>query len=318
MLVSEMAEALLREYTIQRRKSLSTLQGRLKLHLLPAIGHLAAAEVSAEEVECYIAERQEQGAPNSTINRELAALKRMYKLALRSRHIEMKETPYIPHLKESNVRKGFLSDKLYDVLARETGKIGLWLRTMFEVGASYGMRKAELTELKVQQVNLEEGTITLNAGETKNDDARLLPMSPSILELIKQCIAGKGPEDYIFTRERTRSGRKPRKGGHIVDMRDAWEDATKAAGCPGLLFHDLRRTGVRTMRRVGVDQKTRMLISGHKTASIEARYNIIDRGDLDDAVAKVEAFREGQRQRNLFESGELFGTPETPSAKKPN
>jgi integrase len=320
MLVREMADALITEYTIQRRKSLKDLKIRLKLHLLPALGALTAAEVSAEEVECYITERQEEGAANATINRELAALKRMYKLAARSRKIALAETPYIPHLKESNVRKGFVPDKLYDVLVRETGKIGLWLRAMFEISASYGMRKAELTGLKVRQVNFDERkpAIMLNAGETKNDAARLLPLSPHILELIKLCIAGKGPDDYIFTRDRTRAGRKARKGGHIADMRDAWEEATKAAGCPGLLFHDLRRTGVRTMRRLGVDQATGMEISGHKTPSVYQRYNIIDRADLDDAVAKIEKHRNEQRQINLFESGELFPTPEPPPAKKPN
>jgi hypothetical protein len=40
---------------------------------------------------------------------------------------------------------------------------------------------------------------------------------------------------------------------------DAWDAATKAAGCPGRISHDLRRTAVRHLVRRGVSEKIAMV-----------------------------------------------------------
>jgi hypothetical protein len=47
----------------------------------------------------------------------------------------------------------------------------------------------------------------------------------------------------------------------------------------GLLPHDMRRSGVRNLRRSGNDEKDCMEISGHVTGSVFDRYDIIDEDD---------------------------------------
>ena len=111
---------------------------------------------------------------------------------------------------------------------------------IFEVGFTFGWRDSEITNLQVRQINLADGAIRLDPGETKNDDGRLVKMPARLQTLLAALIAGKKPKDPVFTRG---------NGKPVRDFRDAWEQITTQAGVPEPLFHDLRRTAVRNMVR---------------------------------------------------------------------
>ena len=189
--VSELADDLIREYRINRRKSIADLETRWKLHLQPFFGVLRAIEVTSHLVARYIDSRQREEAENATINRELAALKRMFSLARQSTPPKVNAVPYIAMLREDNMRTGFLESKQHDSLAAETGKVGLWLRAMFETGYTYGWRHEELLALRVRQVNLVAGTIRLEPGTTKNAEGREVSMTLPVRTLLTQCVHGK-------------------------------------------------------------------------------------------------------------------------------
>jgi integrase len=59
----------------------------------------------------------------------------------------------------------------------------------------------------------------------------------------------------------------------------------------GRLFHDLRRSAVKNLTAAGVSQAVAMRISGHKTASMFQRYNIVCTDDLKIALEKTQKFR---------------------------
>jgi integrase len=344
ILISDLYTLLEQDYQANLRKGTRNLDSYRK-HLLPAFGNCPVREFDPDLVQRYILDRQKAGAANGTINRELAALKRMANLALERLKTDdekliagLSRWAKIRKLKERNVRSGFLKDERYEAFARATAAVGLWFRAMFEVAYTYGWRRSELVNMKVGQVDLCERTLALRAGETKNDKSRNVPMTDTVFELLQQCVAGKSPDEYVFTRPRRKSkgtlfrvksspfwwmqyydrgnrihestkaadkvqardilrtklealrpdpNEPEAKGFQVLDFRNDWKKVCRAVGVPGLLFHDLRRSGVRNMRRRGIPEKVAMQISGHRTRSVFDRYDITDGADLMAAVTKM-------------------------------
>jgi hypothetical protein len=77
--VTELAEDFLREYRINGRKSLYATELRWRLHIKPFFGHLRVVHITSTLLSRYVGKRQSEKAQNATINRELAALKRMFR-----------------------------------------------------------------------------------------------------------------------------------------------------------------------------------------------------------------------------------------------
>ena len=96
-------------------------------------------------------------------------------------------------------------------------------------------------------------------------------MSDAVYTLLKECIQGKGPEDRVFTRK---------NGKPVKDFRRAWWKLIAAAGLPGLLGHDFRRSAARSYRKAGVAESVIMKIGGWKTRTMFERYNITDSKDV--------------------------------------
>ena len=118
----------------------------------------------------------------------------------------------------------------------------------------------------------------LEVGSTKNEEGRITPMTDEVFKLLTACVVGKQPDDFVFTRE---------DGRRVQSFRKRWKKVCLQAGVPDLIFHDLRRSGVRNLRRLGVQESVVMKISGHKTRSVFERYNIIDEADLTEAARKL-------------------------------
>jgi len=301
--IEQLADDLFRDYRINEHRSLGDVEARWRLHLKPFLGSTPATEVDSQLLARYIDKRREEHATNASINRELACLKRMFRLAYLATPPRVPSVPDFPHLRENNVRRGFVTPEQFARLVARCPD--LWLRTMLETAYNYGWRVSELLNLRVGQVDLVARTIRLDPGTTKNREGREVTIeSGALLQLLRHCVEGKRPEDHVFTR-----GIKP-----IRDFRKSWTNLCAAAGVPALLFHDLRRTAARNLRAAGIAEEVIMRIAGWKTSSVFKRYAIVDQRDIRAALQQLERAR---RKRSEPSDGLGPGPVHTPPPQLP-
>jgi hypothetical protein len=109
--LEELADDFLREHRINGRKSDDDAEARWDIHLKSFFGDLGEGEVSRSLLTKYVEFRQKEGAPNRTINRELASLEAIFNLG--HEHGKVREVPMFPHLTEEAVSEGYLEDGRY-------------------------------------------------------------------------------------------------------------------------------------------------------------------------------------------------------------
>jgi integrase len=278
----ELRDALIADYRANNRKWLRT--GKDKKQYICGIkpledffGGFRAMEITTDRMRDFIAKRQEEGVTNGTINSSLALLRRMFRLAVQDRKI--REVPYFPMLKPAPPRKGFLEHAEFTKLRAELPE---YLRSIITMGYFTGMRLGEILGLRWTNINLADGQVRLDT--TKNDDTRNVPITGELLEMLKIEREKNTKAEFVFNL----------KGERIKSFRKAWKSACDRAKLPELLFHDLRRTGVRNLVRAGVPERVAMAISGHRTRSTFERHNITSERDLREAAKKLETYINGQ------------------------
>jgi integrase len=84
----------------------------------------------------------------------------------------------------------------------------------------------------------------------------------------------------------------PATGKPWQDVQGAAERAREKAGLQGIWVHDLRRSFVTLSRRSGLPESVVARFSGHRTAAVFKRYNIVEEQDLKAAVQVLNRTRQ--------------------------
>lgn len=300
----DLATAIETDYVNNDRKSLDRLQLSLG-HLRRYFGRDRALDISANRITKYIKARKEEGAANATINKELAAIRRAFSLAVKQGLVTSR--PHVATLSTKNVRKGFFEAYQFAPVLAELPD---HLKALAEVGYLTGWRKGELLSRRWRHIDFEDGWLRLDPGETKNGEGRNFPLIPPLRSVLLRQHARK-----LEVEERT--GRPVTAlffyddGRPIKDFRGAWKSACVAAGFwkpktdddgrpvrdrkgrperePTFLFHDLRRTAARNLVRSGIPAIQAKEFTGHLTLSVFERYCIKDEVTMQEAGAKYAA-----------------------------
>jgi len=264
------------------------------------VGGMRALAITTARIKEYSQEREAEGAANATINLELAALGKMFSLAVQTERLLRR--PHIEKLKVSNARKGFFEESDFRGLVAELPD---YLRPVVEFAYLTGWRiPSEVLTLTWAQVDWEAKVVRLEPGTTKNGRGREFPFGtyPALEALLVAQRDGAKTLGRIVPHVFHRNG-EPLLAGSKGPFRKAWhaaldraahegEGALRQVVRPQLLGripHDLRRTAVRNFESAGLSRSVAMSLTGHETEAVYRRYAIADKVAQREGVAKLAA-----------------------------
>jgi site-specific recombinase XerD len=288
------------DYEINRRDTLYELRHTRLPKLTEFFGSLKAADIRTHDVEQYKRWRLgagasesgtprpspaqllgspgalDRGAAHATVNRELSALRRMFRLAIDQELIGTK--PRIVLLNEDNVRTGFFE---WSDFVTFLAHLPPHFRRLFELAYITGWRvRSELLSRRWCHVDFTGlGCLRLEPGEAKDGrEGREFPFTDWMRKVLED------QRQFVRTVERQTGQIIPwvfcrPNGRRLRNFTDAWREARRQTGIDRIP-HDLRRTAVRNLEAAGVPRAAAMKMIGHKTESVYRRYSIVDHAML--------------------------------------
>jgi integrase len=232
------------------------------------------------QIKQYQVDRLGEGAAASTINKERAALSKMFQVLIELRYLDVNPVKLVKPLSEKSAkRQVYISDLDF---SRILDRLPEWYRPIAQTAHYTGMRRGEVLGLTWRRVNLKTRMIYLGPDEVKEKDWKRVPIHKELVPILEslrsQQIVGLG---RLFVHSGV-------PVTHKDQVRWVWErSVAKVQGLDSTLrFHDLRHTWKTNARRSGMDPEIRESIMGHalRCKSISEGYGRISDEELVKAV----------------------------------
>jgi len=175
--------------------------------------------------------------------------------------------------------------------------IGLRNRTILEVLYSTGMRNSELRKLKIEDINMDDGWITIRQGKGKKD--RVVPIGKAAVHFLQLYLDKSRPklcrnqsQEFCFV---TQYGTAPLS---YESLNKIVQTTAKTAGIARVITpHALRHTCATLMLRGHADIRHIQELLGHSSLSSTQIYTRVEIGDLKKVHSKCHP-----RERDPIES----------------
>jgi len=231
-------------------------------------------DITAEAVDLYQDKRRAEGVSDATINREVAVLRHMLRLAVRKWRW-LRQDPFFEMLPEPDPRENELTEA-------DQKKLLAHLKPAFcdlvQAALLTGMREGELLRLEWRQVNLAERV--LDFPPTKRGKKRPMPINENLYYILARRKADPKRSERVFTKPDGEPWSKWAVHYHL-------KRGVEAAGIKPLWFHDLRHTFSSRLVRGGVHAVYVQELLGHKSSKTTERYMHARTSDLQAAVGTL-------------------------------
>jgi integrase len=257
-------------------------------HFNAVHGDMIVAKIKPVDLENYQAKRKAKGKADNTVDSELGTIRAMVNKAFDNDMVSGETLKAFKRTKKllkrnANARTRILSHDEFEALCENAA---LHLKHAVIIAYHTGMRRGEILQLRWPMVDMKARAITLEAHMTKDDEKRIIPISPSLNGTLKGIPRALHDDHVLLFR-----------GKPLKELGKSLQRACVKAEIPygrkiknGFTFHDLRHSFNTNMRKAGVDESVIMSITGHSTREMFDRYNTVDADDTREAVNKLEVF----------------------------
>ena len=235
------------------------------------------------DILSFMASRVQAGARPRSTARQLSSFRRFFKHLVREGSLREDPTAQIAMPKVGrSLPRSLMEEEVEALLAAPTvgDPLGHRDRTMLEVLYATGLRVSELVNLKLTQVNLNQGVLRVVG---KGDRERLIPLGEEAVQWVQQFLQGPRVEillerqtDYLFP---TRRGDRMTRQAfwHIIKRY-----ARKAGIAKELSPHTLRHAFATHLLNHGADLRVVQMLLGHSDLSTTQIYTHVARERLKD------------------------------------
>lgn len=250
-------------------------------------GNKRLSEITPQDIDRFKQARLSAGRKGSTINRDLACLRRLLRVAVRRNMLRASpfsdgRVDFMPEQGRERILS-FAEERAYLKAANPT------LRDVATVILECGCRPDEVFRIQVEDVDLRGRTLKIQSGKTKNA-RRSVPLTQSAFDVLRRRLSDANGT-YLFPF---------RKGFGLPDwnrpMTQLWnahkEALTESKIRPAFTLYDCRHTyGTRAIES-GVDPLSLMRLMGHSNLSTTNRYCHLSHRHLADAQKRIEVYRQ--------------------------
>ena len=235
------------------------------------------------DVLAFMASRVQAGARPRSTARQLSSFRRFYRYQLREGHLREDPTAQIAMPKVGRSLPRSLTEEEVEALLAApavSDPLGHRDRTMLEVLYATGLRVTELVNLKLVQVNLNQGVLKIVG---KGNRERMIPLGEEAVQWIQQFLQGPRVEILL---ERQTDFLFPTRRGDRMTRQAFWHIikryARKAGVSKDLSPHTLRHTFATHLLNHGADLRVVQMLLGHSDLSTTQIYTHVARERLKD------------------------------------
>jgi integrase len=246
------------------------------------------SQITPDRVEAFKKARLKARVKSATVNRDLAVLRRMLKLAARQRLIAQSPFEEVEFLEERKHRRQphiLTFEEQERVLAVAPPRLRVLIVLLTETGLRVNK---EALSLKWTDVELVNSVIHVRQSKTPAG-VRSVPLSELCKAELQRWRSLTGPEfsEHVFPN--LENTRHPLQGG-----RRSWVSALRKAGIEYFPVYNLRHTFASRLAAAGASPLTVAQMLGHASAGIVMTYAKAIDEVRRDAIRKLEALRESR------------------------